>query len=553
MVRGLTSTLPIRAPIQPGGLLMMRNVSTRSLLALVATGLGCLAPLTSCSATAVDAASDDGDGELGSVQQAFGSLPGFVTSIKPYAVAVTPEYAFQPLLSVGDRVPRSSNPAQGFQFVGIPDGMGSYRGHGGSTILYLNHEFGNTVTSEPVVGGPLLRGAFVSRYVLDSQGRVTQGDLGYTSVWDENTLVGPIADVTNTTPAFARFCSGSLAYREAGFDRPIYFAGEEAGGAGTFDGLGGLGVAIFDNELHTLPKFGRFPWENTLAQPKRGSATVLLGMEDGPASPDNQLYLYVGTKERTRGATPMRRNGLDNGKLYAFVSDTAGIDTELTFTAGSIDGHFVEIPNAEALSDVELEAAADSIGAFGFIRTEDAAFDPKNPDVVYFVTTGSGAGNQLGRLYKMTLDSDDPTGHAVIEMLYNADALAAAGTDIAVSPDNVGISDDFLMINEDGTAPSRLRMEALGREASIWRLDIRNGNVAKRIAELNPTARDAVDIPVSGTWESTGIIPAPGLGKDTWFVNVQAHSPSTAPAANTVEDGQLLLMRRTNISTLVGD
>ena len=109
------------------------------------------------------------------------------------------------------------------------------------------------------------------------------------------------------------------------------------------------------------------------------------------------------------------------------------------------------------------------------------------------------------------------------------------------------------MINEDGTTPSRARMETLGREASIWRFDVRGENAAKRVAELNPPGRDAVDVPVSGTWETTGIIAAPGLGRDSWFVNVQAHGPTTAPAANTVEDGQLLLMRRTNVTTLVSE
>jgi secreted PhoX family phosphatase len=524
--------------------------SSRYALAASAGALVCLATLAGCGAT--NAEGDVEGSVIASDEAALGSFPGFVTSVKPYVVPVTPEYAFQPLLSVGDRVPRSSNPSQSYQLIGIPDGMGSYRDNG-STVLFINHELGNTTTSEPVVGQPLLRGTFVSKYVLDDYGRVTQGDLAYASVWSENTLVGPPADVNNTTPGFARFCSGSLSYKEAGFDRPIFFAGEESGGTGTFDGKGGLGIAIFDNELHTLPKFGRFPWENTLAQPKKGYKTVLLGMEDGPTTPDNQLYMYVGMKDRKKGATGMRRNGLDNGVMYAFVSDTAGKTTELEFTEGSIEGHWAALPDASALTDVELEAASDAIGAFGFIRTEDAAFDPLNPDVVYFVTTGSGTGNQLGRLYKMTLDSADPTGHTTIEMIYNADVLAAAGTDIAISPDNIGLSDDFLMINEDGTTPSRARMETLGREGSIWRLDVRHGNVATRVAELNPPAKDATDVPVSGTWETTGIIPAPGLGKDSWFVNVQAHGPTKAPGANTVEDGQLLLMRRTNIAPLVSE
>ena len=105
------------------------------------------------------------------------------------------------------------------------------------------------------------------------------------------------------------------------------------------------------------------------------------------------------------------------------------------------------------------------------------------------------------------------------------------------------------MASEDGTTPSRVQMERLGREASIWRFG-KGDLAATRIAELNPPARDAVDIPVSGTWETTGIVPAPGLGSDAWFVNVQAHGPTRAPAPNTVEDGQLLLLRRTRLDAL---
>jgi secreted PhoX family phosphatase len=372
-------------------------------------------------------------------------------------------------------------------------------------------------------------------------------------VWNENTLVGPAADVSNTTPAFVRFCSGSLSYRDAGFDRPIYFAGEESSGAGTFDGRGGLAIAIFDGELHTLPKFGRFPWENTLAQPKRGDRTTLIGMEDGPSSPDNQLYMYVGLKERTRTATPMRRNGLDNGKLYAFVSTTPGITGEPQFTSGSIEGNWAEIPNAEALSDVELEAAADAIGAFGFIRTEDGAFDPDNPDVYYFVTTGDGNGNRLGRLYRMTLDANDPTGHTTIDLIYNADAIIAAGGDIAISPDNLSVSSDYIMINEDGTGSSRAVMTQKGRDGSVWRLDKHNGYAATRVAELFPPGRDANFGITSGVWETTGVLSVKGFGNDAWLVNVQAHAPTAAPAANTVEDGQLVLLRRTHHDSLFSE
>jgi len=298
-----------------------------------------------------------------------------------------------------------------------------------------------------------------------------------------------------------------------------------------------------------LPKFGRFAWENTLAQPKPGKKTVLIGMEDGPASPDNQLYMYVGAKVSTPGASGLARNGLDNGTMFAFVSTTPGISTEPQFATGSIEGHWVEIPNAEALTDAQLEEASDALGAFGFIRTEDGAFDSENPDSYYFVTTGSGAGNELGRLYRMTLDPEDPTGHTTIELLADANTIVASGGDTAVSPDNIAVDEEYILINEDGTAQSRLVMAQKGRDGSVWRFDKRTLE-ATRIAELFPPGRDGNFAISSGVWETTGVISVDGFGGEAWLMNVQAHAPTAAPAPNTVEDGQLVLLRRTEFDTL---
>jgi hypothetical protein len=47
-------------------------------------------------------------------------------------------------------------------------------------------------------------------------------------------------------------------------------------------------------------------------------------------------------------------------------------------------------------------------------------------------------------------------------------------------------------------------------------------------------------------WETSGIIDTAGLfGAGSWLFDVQAHGPTTAPAPNTVEDGQLVLLKRT--------
>jgi len=70
---------------------------------------------------------------------------GFITSITPYTVPVSADYDIIPLLSVGDRVPRTSNPAQQYQMVGVPDGLGACRNADGTVSVYMNHEVRNTV------------------------------------------------------------------------------------------------------------------------------------------------------------------------------------------------------------------------------------------------------------------------------------------------------------------------------------------------------------------------------------------------------------------------
>ena len=204
----------------------------------------------------------------------------------------------------------------------------------------------------------------------------------------------------------------------------------------------------------------------------------------------------------------------------------------------------------ETLTDVQLEAASDTAGAFGFIRIEDGAWSKTDKNKYYFVTTGNGEGNRLGRSYVVDFNPQDILGATTVTLIHNGDTVSAAGGDHAFGPDNMDSSKKYLMINEDGHSDSRPAYAARAREGSIWRLDIANGFAPKRIAELNPPGTAIAvgqtappPVPVPGTWETSGIIDASEFfGNDSWLTVVQAHAPTLAPAPNTVEDGQLLLM-----------
>jgi hypothetical protein len=498
---------------------------------------------------------------------------GFRTAVKPYAKGVPGSgWVTEPIISADDKVPETGTPGAQYRMVGIPDGLGAYR-RGGTVKVLMTHEIAQkgprdpSDRSEPRVGRPGQRGAFASEWILNREGEVISGRRAFDRVYQDDRFVGPAAQEDNATPAFSRWCSAFLAGPEVGLDRRIFFANEESGPSGSeegkttsFDPRGSQSVAIFDNEAHALSKLGRFPRENSVVMPHTGGWTVILSTEDGPAgTTDSQLYMYIGRKDRSSDSV-LRRNGLDNGRLYVFASDD-GRDNENAILQGDrVPGHFVEIPGADQMSDVQLEVASDAVGAFGYARVEDGMFDPSNARRFWFVTTGEQATespdphiNELGRVYRLDLARHDPR-QSVLTQAYNADQLTES-QDGPMSPDNLDVTRRFVVVQEDGTGASRPDIGKRGRDGSIWMLPKRTpGDPATftRVAELvgmTEGGRDGIRTG-PGIWETSGIIDTRHeFGKDTFLFDVQAHPPTTPPpppagSEITREDGQLLLLRR---------
>ena len=505
---------------------------------------------------------------------------GFQTAVKPYAKGVPGSgWVTQPIFSAGDVVPETGTSGGQYRMVGIPDGLGVERRHGagrsfktkgGQTQrVWMTHEFSQNQVSEPRIGRPAQRGAFADQLILNRKGEVVSARRAFDTVYQDNTLVGPAADASNTTRAFSRWCSAFLADSRVGFDRPIFFANEETGpGTGstqTFNPKGSQSVAIFDEQAHALSKLGHFPKENTVVMRGTGNRTVILTTEDGPRTPDSQLYLYIGRKHRS-SRNPLRRNGLDNGKLYVLVSDDNRDNENQILQGDTLHVHWAEIPNADQLTDAETEAAADAAGAFGFVRIEDGAFRPNAKREFWFNTTGDQSGrseadphtNELGRLYRLRFDKRNPLQGARLTQAYNADELTAA-QDGPLSPDNLDVTKRFVIINEDGTAGSaadgttgsRDDMDRRNRDGSIWivpRKTAGDPSTFRRVAELVGRAeggRDGIRTVDergnrAGVWETSGIV---AYGKNSFLFDVQAHPPTTAPPGTT-EDGQLLILRR---------
>lgn len=216
------------------------------------------------------------------VAAAAGTTRGPSSATDPYVLPVADRVEITSIVTVGD----SGAAANGYELVGIPDGMGLRPDRGRDFTLFLNHELRDT---QGVVRAHGQKGAFVSTWQIDSRtlkaeagsdlikaGGVTYWDY-VTSTWRATPSTGGpnprfAGDVFPAQIApFSRFCSASLTadgqlYNQRtrrGYDGRIFFGNEEAGNEGRTFGITEDGVA------RQLPRLGLFSWENTLAADTR--------------------------------------------------------------------------------------------------------------------------------------------------------------------------------------------------------------------------------------------------------------------------------------------
>ncbi|GEM_PF-132190 len=513
--------------------------------------------------------------------------PPFTTTQNAYIKPVAAGVSVTPLLTAGDEIAQTGASARSYRFTGIPDGLGAYKATDGTVKLFVNHEFGNTSFSIPVpneqsrdyyIPEGLLKGAYVSNITLsgDSSPGAISGDIAFTQVKEYNADTGEYIDRTLDwlyfDRPFSRFCSGYLAGPHSGFSDYIYLAGEETDPATSFDGLGGIGVAIVDGIAYTLPELGHFAKENVVVVPGTGNKTVVFATEDG-AGIESQLYMYVGTKNPSAD-NPIKRAGLVGGDLYVFSSKDASRNNEASVHKGdgTIAGKWIMVQDTLApgeqvwnISDSILNERIKAAGAYGFVRIEDLTYDRNLPGTVYFATTGStltinGAlANKLGRISRVTFDPTNPTGGAAsLTVLLEGDA-----GDPIVNPDNIDINKNgILAINEDPNGENRGAglLDSRGRDSSVWAYDVPGDGKGSdgtlvRIAEIDQTA--IPNLPgyraERGNWETSGILDVSDIyGPGAWLVVVQAHSLNSSEASalagsstdlKLVEGGQLLLLR----------
>lgn len=472
-------------------------------------------------------------------------MTGPSSSQSPYVVSSAPGVITKSILTVGDSV---NNKPDGtpYRMVGIPDGLGAYdNGDKKTFTVLMNHELRETVG---VVREHGATGAFVSKWTIEKKTlRVLRGDdlIQYVATWDPT--VGAYNPLSKGV-TLGRLCSATLAPLSAfynvsetrrrrlpllppaeqqpvGYQGRLFTNGEEVGAEGR------AFAHTLDGYTYELPRMGKCSWENVIPHPATGRKTVVIGLDD---STPGQVYVYVGDK--TNAGNAVDRAGFTNGQLYGI--QVAGIPDEtreVGIPSGTPFGLF-NFGNVENQTGAYLQATSEMAGVTEFLRPEDGAWDPRNPNDFYFVTTDrfdqvkAGTGAQIGRsrLYRLRfVDVTRPELGGTVDMLLD-------GTEPQQMMDNLDM-DAYgrVLIQEDpGNQPYLAR---------IWEYDVKKDTMTEvGIHDPNRFAPGAPGL-LTTDEESSGIIDVSDIfGPGYYIFDVQAHRALTDP--ELVEDGQLLLM-----------
>lgn len=455
------------------------------------------------------------------VQTQLSNLSGITgpsTLQSPYLQATSSKDWYKSILTVGDKV-------SGYKMAGLPDGMGAFDTGDGNFAVVLNHEMGNTVGSVHAHGQ---KGAFVSKWVIrKSDLTVLSGaDLIQTvNLWNGTGFTAYNSSNTVSAAAMGRFCSADLPevsafYNELtgkGTKERIFMNGEETGSEGR-----GFAHVITGTEAgmtYELPRLGKFSWENSVASPAGGDKTTVVGLDD--ATP-GQIYVYVGTKQ-TSGNT-IEKAGLNNGKLFGVAVKDLAAETSASIPTANTVFTLVDLGNVANKTGAELNTMSNNGGVTNFLRPEDGAWDPSNPNDFYFVTTNSFTNpSRLWRL-RFTDINNPELGGSITAVL--------DGTEGQKMLDNLTVDN----------AGHVLLVEDVGGNAHIGKVwDYNTKTDVLTLVGSHDETRflNGASQFLTQDEEASGIIDVqPILGKGMFLLVDQAHY-STGDA-ETVEGGQLL-------------
>jgi hypothetical protein len=437
----------------------------------------------------------------------------------PYFNPSTPEGKFTSILTATDVV-------NGYKLCGLPDGMGAFDNNNGTFSLLVSHEMNTSVGINRAHGN---KGAFISKWVINkSDLSVVSGQdlISTVKLWNTGTSSYDVYNSNNPSllSTFNRFCSSDLPEVSAfynsktglGTQERIFMNGEEAGAEGR--NFGHIATGPNAGTTYELPSLGKCSIENAVANPASEDKTIVATTDD--ATP-GQVYIYVGTKTNT--GTEIEKAGLTNGKLYGVkVTD---LPTEISGSVPSANTEFtlVDLGDVKNTTGADLHTASNTALVTNFLRPEDGAWDPMNPNVFYFNTTNAFA--SPSRVWKLDFtDIKNPELGGKITAVLD-------GTEGPKMLDNMTVDNyGHILLQEDPGNQAYL--------AKIWQYTIATDEL-KEIAKF-----DSTRFVTGGTnfytidEESSGIIDVQSiLGQGMFLLAGQSH---LAIPGEVVEGGQLL-------------
>lgn len=501
-----------------------------------------------------------------------------------------------------------------YQPVGAMDGLGAYALDKQTVRVFINHELRRQAGYPyQLTNATSLKGSRVSFIDLDRKTRrAMNSGVAFQAMYDRQgqvvTQASQINQVNEQMSGLSPLCSAQLVEGgQYGFVDTIFFTHEEVPDP-IFHPHGGSlwALDVVSESLHAVPAVGRMAWENTAALNIGGERIALLiGDDTAPQSQEPQafghaatvetplsrvvaapLWLYIGKKNASlfeaRQAQPLslanrsnhflNRNGLLVGDLYYFVGSKGKTTIDDFHGTGSVlSGMWKKIDVFDSAKAGQagydewgykdgftLRQEAKASGAFQFSRPEDVSTHPRLGTRAVFSSTGRDAvfpSDAWGTIYQVDLNFEAMS--ATLKILYDGDDAGGgqvSGPDFGIrSPDNLDWADDgFIYVQEDRakTLPPGFGGPS-GAEASIWRLDARNGGI-QRIAQFNRSVSLQGTMTEShpdivGAWESSGILDVTQLfetnpGEKLFLATIQAHSVRDGLIAelNLVEGGQLV-------------
>ncbi|MCB0697273.1 MAG: choice-of-anchor D domain-containing protein, partial [Chitinophagaceae bacterium] len=441
------------------------------------------------------------------------------SSETPYLVPVANGVKITSILTVGDEV-------NGYKMAGTPDGMGAFDNGDGTFTLLMNHEFGNTAGTVRAHGST---GSFVSKWIIKKDVndlKVLNGSdlMQRVKLWESNKYNTYYSSNPSTNAAFARFCSADLAAVSAYYNSKtgkgtmdrIFTDGEESGTEGR--PMGHIVTGPEAGTSYELTYLAKMAYENVVACPYEQDKTIVGLTDDGTGG---QVYFYIGEK-KSSGNT-IEKAGLTGGKVYGVAVSGYASESNGNLPVSDTTFTLVDMGTTVGINGSAFNTSSVNAGVTSFLRPEDGCWDPRNPNIFYFVTTNSFS--SPSRLWKLEFaDITDPAKGGKINAVMD-------GTEGQKMMDNITIDNwGHLLIVED-----------VGNNAHIGRIlqySIAGDSMNVLAEHDNTRFLSGGANYLTQDEECSGIFDAQHILGSGWFLAVdQAHY---SKGGELVEGGQLI-------------